>query len=106
QRHGARANSVSAKTARDRVAMGNQRAPQFDRIERMIMRESIFLAVRLALPVGDYGPGVMAGRQLMQMRPHISEKTLEHRNVAAREVADRRDSPIMHARECHASDAP
>jgi hypothetical protein len=106
ERDRSRANAVGPQPPRDRVAMRDQHAPQLDRVEREVMRESIFLAVRLALPVGDHRPRIVARRKFPQMRSHRAEHALQLDRVAPREIADRLDSAIMHPRECHAAYAP
>ena len=97
---------VGAEPSPERVGVGYQHARQIERIERVVMLERALLAVRLALIVADDRARIASQREFVQMRPHRAEHRMEVRHFGACEVADRRDSRLMHPLERHSADAP
>jgi hypothetical protein len=86
--------------------VGDQNAAQFERIEREIVLEGILLAVRFPLPIGDDGTRIAPIGEFIQVRPERAEARLQIARIAPREVANRANSQLMHAREGHPADAP
>ena len=106
ERYGSRADLVRAQPAANRFAMSDQRALELNRIEREIAAEGVFLAVRLALPVGDHGARVAPIGKLMQMRSRRAQARGERTRVRARQLPDRPDTGGVHPLERHPSHAP
>ncbi len=60
-----RTDVIATQPPPDRLAMRNQRALQLQRIEREVVLEGIFFAVRFALPIADDMPRIASVRELI-----------------------------------------
>src|SRR5947208_2888075 len=99
-------DAIRAQAAPVRFRMRDQRAPEIASRKVEVVIESVLFTVRLAPPVSDNGPRIASDRQVVQMRSHRAERSLERARVARGEIADRADSRGVHPLLRHPADPP